>query len=374
MARNHYGRDYVRSLPFSKIFVAAGAASANEIRRKLLSASIDLTKADTTKVFGKSETWVTISRMRAHFEKVTFGGASFLIFERVDQGFPMSWHYHPEFQLTLMVDGQGQRLVGDGVAEYGPGDLFLLGPNLPHAWRTGTRRSAARHHHAVDVQFRSDFFGKDFFNKEEMKPIVRLLKRSASGLSFGHTKTGSLVAPKIAEFPYLSPPRRVLSILNVLMDLALESDARVLSTDWTDPICRVEDQRRIEAVCAYLKEHYDEEIELASVAHKFHTDQASLCRFFKRATGSTMTAYINGIRVGAAAQMLTETNRSILEIAFSVGFGNYSNFSRQFKRFKGHGPRVLRQQFLSNSPPAKPRLHPTRVFGAAPALPLRTHS
>ncbi len=316
-----------------------------------------------------------MARMRANFEKVTFGGASFLIFERVDQGFPMSWHYHPEFQLTLMVDGQGQRLVGDGVAEYGPGDLFLLGPNLPHAWRTGTRAAAVhRHHRAVDVQFRSDFFGKEFFDMEEMKPIVRLLKRSASGLSFGHTRTGRLVAPKIAEFPSLSPPRRVLSILNVLMDLALESDAQVLSTDWTHPICRVEDQRRIEAVCAYLKEHFDEEIDLASVAHKFHTDQASLCRFFKRATGSTMTAYINGIRVGAAAQMLTETNRSILEIAFSVGFGNYSNFNRQFKRFKGHGPRVLRQQFLSNGPSAKPGVHPSRTKWAAAAAPLRTHS
>jgi transcriptional regulator GlxA family with amidase domain len=42
-----------------------------------------------------------------------------------------------------------------------------------------------------------------------------------------------------------------------------------------------------------------------------------------------------------------ETDASILEIGFRVGFGNYSNFSRQFKRIKGYGPRSLRQHFLS---------------------------
>ena len=55
--------------------------------------------------------------MRAHFEKVSSGAASLLAFERVDLEFPFYWHYHPEFELTLIVDSHGQRLVGDGIAE-----------------------------------------------------------------------------------------------------------------------------------------------------------------------------------------------------------------------------------------------------------------
>ena len=59
--------------------------------------------------------------MQAHFEKLTPGRASFLTFERRDWEFPFHWHYHPEFELTLILDSSGQRLVGDSIADYGPG-------------------------------------------------------------------------------------------------------------------------------------------------------------------------------------------------------------------------------------------------------------
>jgi AraC-like DNA-binding protein len=71
---------------------------------------------------------------------------------------------------------------------------------------------------------------------------------------------------------------------------------------------------------------------------------AALCRFFKRATGRTMTAYVNELRVAAAAQLLRETDLSALEAGIRAGFGNYSNFNRQFKKMKGVGPRTFRRE------------------------------
>jgi AraC-like DNA-binding protein len=287
--------------------------------------------------------------MRAHFEKLSSGSAPLLAFERVDVEFPFHWHYHPEYELTLIVNSHGQRLVGDGIADYGPGDLVLLGPNLPHSWRSGpVKLSRDEYHRAVVIQFRENFLGEEFFKLEEMDQIVRMLKRSAAGLSFGHTKTGFKVAEKMAAIPSRSSARKILSLLEILLDLASEPNARALSTDRLRPMCRVEDQQRIEAVCSHLNTHFDQEIDFSELARKVHMDQAALCRFFKRATGRTMTAYVNEMRVGAAAQLLTDTDLSILEIGFKAGFGNYSNFNRQFKRIKGYGPRMLRRQFQSS--------------------------
>ena len=138
----------------------------------------------------------------------------------------------------------------------------------------------------------------------------------------------------------------------------------MLSTLKVKPICRGADQQRIDAICLYLNENFGEEIDFAKLSERFHMDQASSCRFFKRATGRTMTAYLNELRVGAAAQLLIDTDESMLEIGYQVGFGNYSNFNRQFKRIKGFGPRTLRRQFSS-----EPSVE-TPFTRRAPALPV----
>lgn len=296
--------------------------------------------------------------MKPNFEKVVAGQSSFLTFERNDPEFPFYWHYHPEFELTLILDSHGQRLVGDGIADYGPGDLALLGPNLPHSYRSGPVKSSANEiHRAIVIQFREDFIGPRFLELKEIEPVARLLRNSSNGLAFGHTATGKRVAEYLTELPSAAPAKRLILLLTALVDLAGDKDAQVLSSARIRPICRPADQQRIESICAYLNEHFEEEIEFTHLSKRFHMEQASLCRFFKRATGRTMTAYLNELRVGAAAQLLLDSDESVLEIAFRCGFGNYSNFNRQFKRIKGIGPRTLRRQFLEEGSEPKP---PTR--------------
>lgn len=304
--------------------------------------------------------------MKPYFEKVDCGALSFVAYERNDPEFPFYWHYHPEYELTLIVDSHGQRLVGDGIADYGPGDLVLLGPNLPHSWRSGPVKCAGEMHRAVVVQFREDFPGRHFFQLREMEAVASLLRESGSGLAFGNTKTGRAVARYLASLPSLSPAKRLIALLSALTDLAGESHAQVLSSRKLRPIYRPAEQQRIDAICLYLNEHFKDEIDFARLSGSFHMDQASLCRFFKRATGRTMTTYINELRVGAAAQLLIHTGESILDICFRVGFGNYSNFNRQFKRIKGYGPRTLRRQFLRERP------EEIRRAGKAPALSMAT--
>lgn len=293
--------------------------------------------------------------MKAQFEKIRSSSNSFVAFERSDPSFPFVWHYHPEYELTLIVESHGRRFVGDAVADYTSGDLVLLGPGLPHTWRSETLGSGSRgNNRAVVVQFHSEFLGKEFFALPEMSAVSKLFSRASCGLAFGSTKTGIEVAKRMIGMVALTPVRQLLTLLSILTDLASEAGGQRLSTGRLTAACRAGDQQRIETICGYLNHHLGDEIDYPRLAQEVHMDLASLCRFFKRATGRTMTTYVNELRVAAATRLLQETDLSVLEVGLRAGFGNYSNFNRQFKRMKGLRPRMLRQEFQATSTASLP--------------------
>jgi mannose-6-phosphate isomerase-like protein (cupin superfamily) len=45
-------------------------------------------------------------------------------------------HQHPEWQLTLILEGRGQLMVGDYLGRFEPGEIYLLGTNVPHVFRS----------------------------------------------------------------------------------------------------------------------------------------------------------------------------------------------------------------------------------------------
>jgi AraC-like DNA-binding protein len=283
--------------------------------------------------------------MQAHFVKLSPGEASLLAFERTGRSFPFYWHYHPEFEMTLIVDSQGQRLVGDNMADYGPGDLVLLGPNLPHTWRSQHNSGASgKLHRAVVIQFGADFLGKAFFGLPEFSAIRDLFQRSEMGLDFGPTNAGKQAAVQIIRLPNLDGTRRILSLLDILLHLAVEQNAQRICDSVPRLSFSVKERRRIDAMCNYLGQHFSGPLDYKDLSRKVQMEQASLCRFFKRVTGRTITTYVNELRIGEATRLLMETDESTLEIAMQAGFGNYSNFLRQFQRIKRVTPSAFRRQ------------------------------
>ena len=66
--------------------------------------------------------------------KLQQGTSSFYAYQFQVPFFEFKWHYHPEYELTYIVKGNGYRIVGNTYENYTEGDLVLLGPNLPHTW------------------------------------------------------------------------------------------------------------------------------------------------------------------------------------------------------------------------------------------------
>ncbi len=70
-----------------------------------------------------------------------------------------------------------------------------------------------------------------------------------------------------------------------------------------------------------------------------------LSRLFKDATGQTLGAYLNDLRIEHAAAMLTTTYFDIIDIALESGFENLSTFYHLFKKKKGMSPKQYRTRY-----------------------------
>lgn len=81
-----------------------------------------------------------------------------------------------------------------------------------------------------------------------------------------------------------------------------------------------------------IHESYTDPISLSDISARCFVSHEHLARTFKHATGYTVTEFLQLLRVDHARQMLTETNKGILDIAFDSGFNTVEHFHRIFKK------------------------------------------
>jgi len=264
-----------------------------------------------------------------------------IAFERRDSSFAWNWHYHSELELTWIGEGHGTRLVGDHSCPYGPGDLVLIGSDLPHTWFS---EQPSRSNQAVVVQFRPELFPEALRQLPPFTPIARLLHEAHRGVHFPK-ETAERVNARLGRLIGIEGLQCWLSLAEILHELASEQSWEILAS------ARYQHRRshklnsRLERVTEYLEKHCREEVSLTQAACIAGLTPSAFSRFFHKMTHRTFTSYRNACRIREACRLLDETDLSITEIAFTCGFGNLSNFNRRFREEKRITPREYRHQY-----------------------------
>lgn len=97
------------------------------------------------------------------------------------------------------------------------------------------------------------------------------------------------------------------------------------------------------AVCRYLTDHMDSHITLEQLSEHFHVSGTGIKNSFKAVYGMSVYSYIRAQKMQAAAQLLRETDRSVLDIAGSFGYDNGSKFAKAFRDCCGVPPNEFRR-------------------------------
>jgi AraC-like DNA-binding protein len=264
-----------------------------------------------------------------------------------------AWHFHPELQLTLVLRSRGYRVVGDKITALRPGDLVLVGANLPHVWHQeppGAGVEAAVH--AIVVRFRETFAGRDLLELAEVAEVCQLFRRAGRGLEItGRTRQEA--ARRLEQLPRLTGLARLNELLAILGLLAQSRELKSIASTGYVPNLSTDDQERMERITSHIHAHLDEPIGRAQVARTAHLSPGAFSRFFKLRTGKSLPEYVNELRVGHACRLLANERSKIIDIALESGFSNLANFNRRFRQITKVSPRDYRRFLRQNAAPVQ---------------------
>lgn len=135
----------------------------------------------------------------------------------------------------------------------------------------------------------------------------------------------------------------ILSLCAIIELLAMlnQTSESLASDDIVTPVSN----KQINTIIKYLSENYNQKINMDELARHFHFSKHYLCRMFKKYTGTTIVEYCTFKKLMAFNQLICQ-NYSLENACYQVGFQNYSNFFRLYKKHMGITPSEYKRKMM----------------------------
>ncbi|MBO5016043.1 MAG: helix-turn-helix domain-containing protein [Bacteroidaceae bacterium] len=261
------------------------------------------------------------------------GDDLFIILDHINAKFEYAIHCHPEYEINVVINTHGTRVIGDSEETFTGLDFVMIGPYIPHVWR-----STEEENHVVTIQFSPDLLNYPIMNKRLFLPIKQLLADSRQGLQF-YGADAERIKDEIVELTRIQGFQTATRFLNILNSLAHAPRRKLVSNMYeSENLIHQSKSRRISKVCRYIEENISHKITLSDAAELVNMSDSAFSHFFKKQTGISFITYINNLRVAKACDMLANTTTSASEICYDCGFNNKSNFIRIFTKRKNMTP------------------------------------
>jgi AraC-like DNA-binding protein len=166
------------------------------------------------------------------------------------------------------------------------------------------------------------------------------------------------------------PERKILSGQRILKSPELMPSGKDPTSEGKKPmghnrsrdILPLSRRDRVEQSREFMEQHFDQRLEIPSLAAQANVSISHFFKLFKQDTGCTPLAYLTQLKIERACDLLITTTASVKLIAANLGFRDPFYFSRVFKSVTGMAPKAYRR--LKRNGRECP---PSRAMDAAPA-------
>lgn len=257
-------------------------------------------------------------------------------------------HRHPETQITWVVKGHGVLMAGNYMQAFQPGDVYIIGANQPHVFKSDATYFNQRN--KQQVQALTLFFNPSgqwaaLLDLPEMKALKKFTERMGQGLRAPAAAAAKLSAA-MQNVQQLKSAQRLAAFIGLLQCCTEINNWQVLDSVASASDISDTDGQRMNAIYQYTLSHYRQTIRLEQIAEVACLTKPAFCRYFKKHTRKTYIHFVNELRIHEACRLLLSGRySSVSAVADATGFGNVMSFNRVFRQLMGKAPLQYQRAF-----------------------------
>ena len=131
-------------------------------------------------------------------------------------------HEHPEWEISYVVRGSGMRTMGTVCEPFGPGEVVMVQPDMPHCWAFDSSYS--------EIECMSLFFSNSLLERisglsDGMAEVVRLATGTTDTVAFGGRALATLSA-LMAQMAQMADAQRMVAFQQMLLAIASNDGKR----------------------------------------------------------------------------------------------------------------------------------------------------
>ncbi len=255
------------------------------------------------------------------------------------------WHWHTAFEIDYVTEGVMEYRTTSETVQLRKGELLFLNTGVLHSCQVAGDMPLKEHTHLFDMHFLSGMYNS-VFEQKYFLPVSR-----CGTLQVWHIKPDSLEHIKMIEAMLRAAELSQTETEGYEFDLrtALCDFWRLFLKDTeefrsAEPLYNTADTERIKKMMAFVQENCGERLTLEDIAASANISERECTRCFRRSLNMSAIEYLTQCRVRMAADRLSETGDSVLDISEECGFSSPSYFGKVFKEQMGCTPKEYRKK------------------------------
>jgi AraC-type DNA-binding domain-containing proteins len=253
-----------------------------------------------------------------------------------DSPVDVATHIHDCYELFYFISGDLTYYIEGQAYKLNKHDIIVTNTKELHRIVFTSKQCYERKF----IHFKPEFVS--FFQSEEYNLLNYLEKRKLG--HFNRIASEDIISNKIDVFwdsiehyAQLNQPESSAMIKTLFIQMLIEIN-KIFAQNKDAIINSFEYDEKIVAILEYINENLDKKITLDSLEQIFYVNKYYLCHIFKMNTGFTVVEYLTYKRIMKAQELLFK-GLSVLDVSDAVGFGDYSNFFKAFKKIVGVSPK-----------------------------------